>query len=233
MRLTPAQLTAIDQHLRKENWLLNEDLITELTDHYINGISDRLASGTAFDVALREIHTGFGGRKGLLKMEEDYQVQSYRKHAQLEWQLIRSFMDGSKRPITVGLFVGLYIVNTYFGAEDMVKTGLAVGFLFVTASVLVSIAKSIFFFYQNRHEVSQAVMQPSSPVFIAVYLLSVSLLLFNKYGLATYGLSLPASVILSLRTLLETLCLVYYAAIVLSLKQVLRKSLYSRLPKSA
>jgi hypothetical protein len=66
--LTPAQLTAIDQHLRKENWLLNEDLITELTDHYINGISDRLASGMAFDVALQEIHTGFGGRKGLLKM---------------------------------------------------------------------------------------------------------------------------------------------------------------------
>lgn len=228
MRLTPDQLIAIDQHLRKENWLLNEDLITELTDHYINGISDRLASGMAFDVALREIHTSFGGRKGLLKMEEEYQVQTYRKHAQLEWQLIRSFMNGSRWPITAGLFIGLYVVNTYFGAEDMVKTGLAIGFLFVTASVLVSVAKSIFFFYQNRHEVSQAVRQPSSPVFIVAYLVGVSLLLLNKYGL-----NLPASVILLLQTLLETLCLVYYAASMLSLKQVLRKSLNSRLPKSA
>lgn len=186
--LTHAQLTAIDQHLRKENWLLNEDLITELTDHYINGISDRLAQGMAFDIALREIHTGFGGRKGLLKMEEEYQVQRYRKLGQLEWQLISSFMDGSRRPITAGLFVVLYTVNTYLDVEDTVKTGLAVGFLFVTFSVLVSIAKGIFVIYQNRHEVSQVVMQPSSPVFIVTYLLSMSLLLLNKYGL-----SLPAS----------------------------------------
>jgi hypothetical protein len=160
-------------------------------------------------------------------------VQSYRKHGQLEWQVIRSFMQGSRWPITAGLCVGLYIINTYFGAEDMVKTGLAVGFLFVTFSVLVSVAKSIFVFYQNRHEVSMAVMQPSSPVFIIAYLLGMSLLLLNKYGLAKYGLSLPASVILSLQTLLETLCLVYYAAIALSLKQVLRKSANRRLSKSA
>ncbi|ADB42467.1 hypothetical protein [Spirosoma linguale] len=231
--LTPTQLTAIDQHLRKENWLLNEDLLSELTDHYINGISDRLAQGMTFEMALRELHTGFGGRKGLLKMEEEYQVQNYQKLGQLEWQLIRSFMDGSRRPITAGLFIGLYILNTYFGVEDMVKTGLAVAFLFVTSSVLFSIAKSIFFFYKNRNEVSQAVMQPSSPVFVIAYLLSMSLLLVNKYGLAKYGLSLPALVMLSLQTLLETLCLVYYTAIVLSLKQVLRKSLNSRLPKSA
>ncbi|WP_256366029.1 hypothetical protein [Spirosoma sp. KCTC 42546] len=41
--LTPIQLSAIDNHLRKENWLLNEDLITELTDHYINSIDEKLA----------------------------------------------------------------------------------------------------------------------------------------------------------------------------------------------
>ncbi|MCX6218889.1 hypothetical protein [Spirosoma sp.] len=231
--LTPAQLTAIDQHLRKENWLLNEDLITELTDHYINGITDRLAQGMAFDLALREIHTGFGGRKGLLKMEEDYQVQRYRKLGQLEWQVIRSFMNGSRRPITTSLFIGLYIINTYFGAEDMVKTGLAVGFLFVTFSVLISIAKGIFVLYQNRNEVSQAVGQPSSPVFITAYLLSMSLLLLNKYGLPKYDLSLPASVLLSLQTLLETLCLVYYAAIVLAMRHILLKERNQRLPKSA
>ncbi|GAB2526251.1 hypothetical protein [Spirosoma aerophilum] len=231
--LTPTQFTAIDQHLRKENWLLNEDLIAELTDHYINGISERLAQGMAFDLALREIHTGFGGRKGLLRMEEEYQVQSYRKLGQLEWQLIRSFMNGSRWPITASLFVGLYVVNANFGAEDMVKNGLAVGFLPVTFSILVSIAKSIFFFYQNRNEVSQAVMQPSSPVFITAYLLSMSLLLLNKYGLTMYGLSLPASVILSLQTLLETLCLVYYAAVALATRHILLKERNQRYPKSA
>ncbi|WP_461066887.1 hypothetical protein [Spirosoma horti] len=78
--LTSAQLSTIDQHLRKENWLLNEDLIAELTDHYIQGISERLDQGMEFSVALRDIHTGFGGRKGLLKMERHYNRVTYRQY---------------------------------------------------------------------------------------------------------------------------------------------------------
>lgn len=222
--LTPAQLTAIDQHLRKENWLLNEDLISELTDHYVNGISDRLAQGLTFEVALREMHTAFGGRKGLLKMEEEYQIQNYRKLGLMEWQLIRSFMHGSRWPITVGLFIGLYAVNAYTDAQDMIKNGLGVGFLCATLSVLTSVAQSIFFFYKNRHEVSQTIMQPSSPVFVIAYLLSMSLLLVNKYGFVKYGSSLPASAVLTLETLQETLCLVYYTALLLALRQVFLSS---------
>ncbi|GAB3026781.1 hypothetical protein [Spirosoma pulveris] len=231
--LTPAQLTAIDQHLRKENWLLNEDLISELTDHYINGITDRLAQGMAFDMALREIHTGFGGRKGLLKMEEDYQVHNHRKLVQLEWQFVRSFMHGAKWPFTACLFVGLYAVNSYTGEENIVRTGLSFGFLFVTISVLASVAQSLYFFYRNRNEVNQAIGQPSSPVYITAYLLAMSLLLLNKYGLTKYGSGLPVSAILLLETLLQTLCFVYYAAIALAMRHILLKERNQRLPKSA
>jgi hypothetical protein len=231
MSLSPAQLTAIDQHLRKENWLLNEDLITELTDHYINGISDRLAQGIAFEVALREIHAGFGGRKGLLKMEEDFQVHNHRKLGQKEWQFVRSFMHGAKWPFTACLFVGLYAVNTST-YEKIVRTGLSFCFLFVTVSVLVSVAQSLYFFYRNRNEVNHAVGQPSSPVYITAYLISISLLLLNKYGFAKYGSSLPNSVILLLETLLETLCLVYHAAIVLATRHVFLKGRNNRLPKA-
>ncbi|MGM9507908.1 hypothetical protein ACS5NO_09280 [Larkinella sp. GY13] len=81
MALTPDQLTAIDRHLRKENWLLNEDLVAELTDHYANGIAEQLANGVPFELALIDIHKGFGGRKGLLKMEEEYLAEMFRAPA--------------------------------------------------------------------------------------------------------------------------------------------------------
>ena len=96
MALSPDQLQAIDQHLRKANWLLNEDLITELTDHYVAGIEDHLTQGVSFESAVTAVHTGFGGRKGLLKMEEEYQKQKYRAVGRLEWQTIRLFVIGPR-----------------------------------------------------------------------------------------------------------------------------------------
>lgn len=76
--LTPTQLALIDKHLRSDNWLLNNDLIAELTDHYVDAISDKLAKGVAFEIALQDTYRSFGGRKGLLKMEENYvQTQAH------------------------------------------------------------------------------------------------------------------------------------------------------------
>lgn len=66
MNLTQDQLTAINRHPRKENWLPNEDLIAELTDHYANGISDRLARGVPFDTAIEHVHTGTVALRKLL-----------------------------------------------------------------------------------------------------------------------------------------------------------------------
>lgn len=71
--LTPAQLALIDKHLRSDNWLLNNDLIAELTDHYVDAISDKLTQGIPFEIAIQDVHHSFGGRKGLLRMEENYQ----------------------------------------------------------------------------------------------------------------------------------------------------------------
>ncbi|MVM38855.1 hypothetical protein GO730_17070 [Spirosoma sp. HMF3257] len=102
---TLTQLTAIDQHLRKENWLLNEDLITELTDHYINGIDERLAQGMAFDVAIREIHSGFGGRKGLLKMEEDYQLSQTKNNGRIIREKIALYFRKPQLSITILILV--------------------------------------------------------------------------------------------------------------------------------
>lgn len=108
MNLTPDQHTAIDRHLRKENWLLNEDVIAELTDHYINGISERMAYGMTFDEALREVHTGFGGRKELLKIEEDYQKTQAKSNGRLVRRLFVRYFQRPRLSITLTLFAGVY-----------------------------------------------------------------------------------------------------------------------------
>ena len=41
--LTTAQLKFIDKHLRSDNWLINNDLIAELTDHYVDAVTDKVA----------------------------------------------------------------------------------------------------------------------------------------------------------------------------------------------
>ena len=76
--LTSTQIALIDKHLRSDNWLLNNGLITELTDHYQESIATYIAGGKTFDEALRAVHADFGGRKGLLAMEESFVVAQHK-----------------------------------------------------------------------------------------------------------------------------------------------------------
>ncbi|WP_138990043.1 hypothetical protein [Larkinella sp. C7] len=114
MALTPDQLTAIDRHLRKENWLLNEDLIAELTDHYANGIAEQVANGIPFELALIDIHKGFGGRKGLLKMEEEYHTTQAKVHIRLLRSILSSYFKMPRLGITVLSSLVLYGLNVMF-----------------------------------------------------------------------------------------------------------------------
>jgi hypothetical protein len=88
-----------------DNRLVNEDLIAELTDHYVVGISDRMAQGLSFDASLRDIYANFGGRKGLREMERQYNrvtISQYNQiwleciYQQLRWPdlIIPLFMLG-------------------------------------------------------------------------------------------------------------------------------------------
>jgi hypothetical protein len=106
--LTTNQLQAIDHHLRKENWLLNEELITELTDHYVAGIENRLTQGIEFDTALKAIHADFGGRKGLITMEEGFQISQTKLVMDLTKQQVFSFFRLPKLPITLLIMVSVY-----------------------------------------------------------------------------------------------------------------------------
>ena len=69
MQLTAAQIALINKHLRKDNWLTDSELIAELTDHYIDSISDQMVGGKSFQEALKTVHANFGGRRGLVMLE--------------------------------------------------------------------------------------------------------------------------------------------------------------------
>jgi hypothetical protein len=139
MTLTTDQLTAIDRHLRKENWLLNEDLIAELTDHYANGIEERMATGIPFELAMQDIHKSFGGRKGLLEMEEKYQVTQTKGNLRLLRSILMSYFKLPRLFITVIFTLSVYYLNTilplflksdYVGFALVVTTAISYVFAF-------------------------------------------------------------------------------------------------------
>ena len=213
--LTPDQLTAIDRHLRKDNWLLNEDLIAELTDHYANAIADKLIKGVSFDMALIDVHNDFGGRKGLLHMEETYQTEKSKQIDVYVWREVRRMMQGDRWPIVLGAFVVLYNIHTYLGAVESVDSFLYIGMLYTAFTVLLAMVSSFILFL--RKEVNAAVTQTTPKLFLWAYGLGLSLMAVNKYLLPHWHMTFSADAVLLLNTLLETLCIVYYIAMAMGL----------------
>ncbi|WP_266368599.1 hypothetical protein [Tellurirhabdus rosea] len=107
MKLTQTHLTAINHHLRRDNWLLNEALIAELIDHYTNAVEERMTAGLTFEQAVRAVHAGFGGQPGLLQMEEQY-VKQLNRAAWLTFQkTFRNWFTGP-RVVAVPLILALF-----------------------------------------------------------------------------------------------------------------------------
>jgi hypothetical protein len=134
----PDQLAAIDRHLRKDNWLLNEALIAELTDHYANATAERMAQGLPFETALWDVHKGFGGRKGLLKMEEEYALSQYQQSTKAFRQVLSSYFKPIRILLTVCLFFGFLWFSKAFphpGRHEMIAGGVMM-LVFIIAIVL-------------------------------------------------------------------------------------------------
>ncbi len=221
--LTTDQLTAIDRHLRKENWLLNEDLITELTDHYINGVSERMGKSTTFDAAIREVHRDFGGRKGLLEMEEDYQANLSRQLDTSIWREIRLFFEQPRLPILIGIFGSLFCLNTFSEVGEIIDSFFGMGILLMSVSVAGSLLASVVLIIKHRREVSKAMLMPSPFIFFILYAIGMLHMLAARYFPDQIGLQLSESSKLWGDTLIETLIVLYLSATVTALRKFLRQ----------
>ena len=113
--LTPTQQAALDYHLRRINRLTNEDLIQELTDHYTNAISERMAQGMSVETALIAIQQDFGGKKGLQKMERQYNQVTFRKYDALWMQYIRKQGQWPRSLMPIFIFGLIYWTTTNTG----------------------------------------------------------------------------------------------------------------------
>ena len=127
--LTTDHLAAIDRHLRKDNWLLNEDLITELTDHYAIAIADHLSRGITFETALNDVHKGFGGHKGLLKMEEDFVKLKNKEVLNVILKIATTYFRTPRFFILILLGFGLYYTLNAIAFLDMYIALMTVQFI--------------------------------------------------------------------------------------------------------
>ncbi|WP_077923282.1 hypothetical protein [Spirosoma sp. 209] len=124
---TSHQLDAIDRHLRKENWLLNEEFIAELTDHYISSITDRLAEGSSFEQALASVHQDFGGRTGLLNMEEQYAHNQFLRTRRTSRAVFLAYLKPPRLAISLLLLACFYQLTSAYphhGRYAMIQGGL-------------------------------------------------------------------------------------------------------------
>jgi hypothetical protein len=214
--LTTDQLTAIDRHLRKDNWLLNEELIAELTDHYANAVMDAMGQGSSFDQAINDVHKTFGGRKGLLAMEETYQTEKAKQIDVYVWREVRRMVEGDRWPLVIGIFGILFGLNTYLNAADSVESFLSIAMWYVGFTVLLAMVTSVI--YLVKKDVSSAVTQATPKVFIWGYLLGLGLITINKYLFPYWQIALSTEAIMLVNTLLGTLCITYYIAVILGLR---------------
>lgn len=107
MQLTPYQLGRIEQHLRFDNWLSNDGLLAELTDHYAEVIRAKMESGIPFDYALQLTTADFGGQRGLLAMERAVNAPVFRQSTACFWQVIQSYQRPCRLLLIAGLFLAM------------------------------------------------------------------------------------------------------------------------------
>ncbi|MVM38856.1 hypothetical protein GO730_17075 [Spirosoma sp. HMF3257] len=110
--LTSVQLATLDYHLRETNLLTNEELILELTDHYTTALIERMEQGMTFETALADTQQAFGGRKGLQKMERQYNRVTFR-HYDERWK--QALLTQFEKPLlwrqTIPVATGLLLVS--------------------------------------------------------------------------------------------------------------------------
>ncbi|ADB42465.1 hypothetical protein [Spirosoma linguale] len=121
LRLPPS-ITTFDYHLRETNLLTNEALILELTDHYTTALLERMAQGMTFEGALTATQQAFGGRKGLQKMERQYNQVTFRQYDE-RWKqaLVSQFQKPLLWRQTMPAYAVMFFGSLLILTQDPIK----------------------------------------------------------------------------------------------------------------
>ena len=110
MLLTPDQFQAIDRQLRYRHVLQNETLIAELTDHFAQAISVRMATGESFNDAGAGIMESFGGAQGLANLQKEYVSTQNRMAWTTFWRVALRYVTTFRLLPTLSTLAGTYLL---------------------------------------------------------------------------------------------------------------------------
>ena len=184
--LTPDQQDALDYYLRRINRLTNERFILEMTDHYIDAISERMAQGMTFETALTDIQKAFGGCKRLQKMEREYNRVTYRQYDALWLEQIRIQSRWPHVLFPLFVFLVTYWITTHTDrpvsfSMDVLTNNPWRGFLI--GSILGFIIR---FFYLAAKDGIRGKNLSYKAVYLVTRFLPITVTLYGSCALLTY-----------------------------------------------
>ena len=116
--LTTNQLQTIDKLIRsnlsKTKWIQQEEFIAEMTDHFVNGIDERMLTDQTFETALQEVYDGFGGGVGLKRLEYSYWATIARENRSVLIHNMLSYFTFPRLFISLPLIALLFYSKTEF-----------------------------------------------------------------------------------------------------------------------
>jgi hypothetical protein len=127
--LTPTQLTAISQYLKKSG-IIYEEVHDELLDHFANAVDAQTATNIPFENALLDISRQFGGHVGL-KYIQTTQTQAMNRHYRRS--LRHYFLVCVRWP---NVLLTLAVVRLLYTLVDLAPTMMTVAYsLMVVAAI--------------------------------------------------------------------------------------------------
>lgn len=138
------QSTAIIDTLKAAG-LKYQEVYEELIDHYSTAIDVKTEEGKSFEEALKEVHTDFGGNKGIKHIEERYNKQLFRFYRNLH---LKNIGNHFRWPQALGtLIIGglVYYLSHLLQGNIFLLYGLSL-------LALLPFAISIYYFFRLRKE---------------------------------------------------------------------------------
>ena len=158
--LNPQQTDTILAELKKAG-IKYQEVYEELVDHYTSAIEVKVQEGTTFDQALQEVHTEFGGNKGVKHIEECYNKQLFKFYRNLHLQNLRLHFQWPQVLVTLCMGTLVYALSYLLKGNVLLFYGLSL-------VALTPFALSIYYFFRFRKKANYSKKTAKGNLLIAI-----------------------------------------------------------------
>ena len=143
MKLDREHILLIENHLRKEHELSNQDFIDEMVDHYACALEEKANTSKNFQEVVSETDMSLGGKSGLKEMEKKYKKELSLIISKQYRSILHSyFIKFPQNLLTVLIFLTIYFIfsDEHRNLESMFITisilPIIIGFISLLIGVL-------------------------------------------------------------------------------------------------